>query len=357
MTFRFNTAALAPVFAAAVTLMLLVPRAAFACATCGCSLSADAAMGYSDQPGWRVSLEFDYINQNELRSGTGSISASQVAAINDAGGDQEVEKQTINRYFTLGLSYRPNGDWNFNLLVPYIDRSHDTYGSATNPLTPDQISGASVDSLGDVRFIASYQGFLPTHNLGVQLGVVMPTGNYGGPNADGTGVVGRNPAAFSAGPNAQNPSPGNLLDTSLQAGAGATDIIVGAYYYQAISQDFDAFVNGQFQSALWHNLDQAGQDFRPGNVLNVSFGVRYEENPTLVPQLQINVTRKSPDQGALADLTDTGGTAVYISPGLTVSVAHDLQLYGFVQLPIYSRLDGYQLFPSWTASAGVSYAF
>jgi hypothetical protein len=153
--------------AAALALVTAIPRPALACATCGCSLSTDAAMGYSDIPGWRASLEFDFINQDQLRSGTSSISNAQVAAINDAGGSQEVEKQTINRYITAGLSYRPNGDWNFNLLVPYIDRSHTTYGAAMNPLTPDKVSGASVDSLGDIRFIASYQGFLPTHNLGL----------------------------------------------------------------------------------------------------------------------------------------------------------------------------------------------
>jgi len=28
-----------------------------------------------------------------------------------------------------------------------------------------------------------------------------------------------------------------------------------------------------------------------------------------------------------------------------------------VQVPIYSRLDGYQLFPRWTATAGVVYSF
>ena len=94
-------------------------------------------MGYSAVAGWRASLQFDFINQNQLRSGTSSISSAQVAAINDAGGDQEVEKQTINRYITAGLSYRPNADWNFSLLLPYIDRSHTTYGAATNPLTPD----------------------------------------------------------------------------------------------------------------------------------------------------------------------------------------------------------------------------
>jgi hypothetical protein len=28
-----------------------------------------------------------------------------------------------------------------------------------------------------------------------------------------------------------------------------------------------------------------------------------------------------------------------------------------VQVPIYSNLDGYQLFPHWTATVGLSYAF
>ena len=158
---------------------------AFACATCGCSLSTDAAMGYSATTGWRVSADYSFIDQNQLRTGTRTISPSQVAAINDAGGNQEVENQTINRYITLGLSYSSSADWNYRLLLPYIDRSHTTYGAASNPLTPDQISGATVDSLGDIKFIASYQGVLPTHNLGFQLGVKLPTGDYGGPNASG----------------------------------------------------------------------------------------------------------------------------------------------------------------------------
>ncbi len=60
------------------------PTIAVACATCGCSLSTDAAMGYSDVAGWRATFEFDFINQDQLRSGTSSISNQQVAAINDA---------------------------------------------------------------------------------------------------------------------------------------------------------------------------------------------------------------------------------------------------------------------------------
>ena len=148
-----------------------------------------------------------------------------------------------------------------------------------------------------------------------------------------------------------------LLDTSLQPGTGSTDLIVGAYYYQAVSQNFDAFVNGQFQAAVAQRLDQPGADFRPGNLGVVSVGLRYEADPRIVPQLQLNVSRKSHDQGALADSLDTAGTVAYLSPGVTLAAGQNTHVYGFVQVPVYSRLDGYQLFPRWTASVGLSYAF
>ena len=314
-------------------------------------------MGYSAATGWAVGLEYDYIDQNQLRTGSSSVSSARVAAINDAGGDQEVEHDTINRYVTGTVSYAPNSSWNFRLLVPYVDRSHTSYLSATNPLTPDQLSGATVSSLGDMKFITSFQGLLPTHNLGIQLGVKLPTGHYGGPNADGTGTVGRDPVAFTSGPASRAASPDNLLDTSLQAGTGSTDLIVGAYYYQAVSQDFDAFIDGQFQTAVEHNLDHAGEDYRPGNLATVSFGLRYEADPKIVPQLQVNIIDKGHDQGALADTADTAGTATYLSPGVTLKVLHNTSIYGFVQVPVYSHLEGYQLFPKWTATAGAGYVF
>jgi hypothetical protein len=35
-------------------------------------------------------------------------------------------------------------------------------------------------------------------------------------------------------------------------------------------------------------------------------------------------------------------------------VSSNLQVYAFVQVPIYSRLQGYQVFPGWTGTVGVS---
>jgi len=341
---RFNRL---PLWTLAGVLSSAAPGAVWACATCGCTLSADAAAGYSAIPGLRFSFEYDYINQNALRSGTGTATPAQIVnnPSNPALGGGEIEKQTINRYLTMGMSYSPNSAWNVSVLVPYVMRTHTTFGQQPSPYTTsqtasDQISGASLSSPGDVKIVASYQGLLPTHNLGVQLGLKLPTGHYG------TAVN------FNSGPNVGTP-----LDASLQAGTGSTDVILGAYYYRPVSQNFDAFVNGQFQSAVKHKQDQPGNDFRPGNSATMSIGLRYEAHPQWVPQLQVNLSHKSADQGALADTTDTAGTVAYLSPGVTLHVMGNLHLFAFAQIPMYSRLDGYQLFPHWTATVGGSYAF
>ncbi len=317
---------------AAVICVSLAPAASWACASCGCTLNADAAMGYSAVPGWRLSVEYDYIHQDQLRSGTRAISGVPDGV--------ELEHDTLNRYLTVGVDYSPNADWNIDLRVPYVIRTHTTYGTydSTAPLPP--LSDSRSSSLGDIKLIGSYQGLLEMHNLGLQLGVKLPTGQYG------TDVK------FSSGPAAGSP-----LDASLQPGTGSTDLIVGAYYYQVITRNFDFFANVQFQSAVKAKQNQPGLDFRPGNSTTVSFGVRYEENPKWVPQLQMNLLHKSVDQGALADIYDTAGYVAYLSPGLTAKVAGNLYVYGFAQVPVYSDLVGYQLFPRYTFSVGASYAF
>jgi hypothetical protein len=327
--------------------LAIAPVSTWACATCGCTVNSDGAMGYSSATGWRVNLEYTYIDQDQLRIGTRTATPAEVVnnPSNPALGGGEIEKGTINRYLTLGINYRPSADWNVNLLVPYVVRTHTTYGTQLQPYTaaetaPDQLSGARVDNLGDIKLLGSYQGLLPAHNLGLQLGVKLPTGQYG------TAVD------FYNGPNAGTP-----LDASLQAGTGSTDVIVGAYYYQAVSENFDVFLNTQFQSAVAHKQNQPGNDFRPGNSATFGVGLRYEANPEWIPQVQLNLLHKSRDQGALADTADTVGTVVYISPGLTAQVTRKLHAYGVIQVPVYSNLDGYQLFPHWTGTAGLSYAF
>ncbi|MTJ83752.1 MAG: transporter [Telmatospirillum sp.] len=337
------------------TAALLAPGTARAGAACGCSLSSDAAAGYQTVPGWRADLQYTYIDQSQLRAGTSAITPGRIGAVNDRGGGQEVEHRTTNQYVTLGLSYSPDGDWSVAAQIPYVDRLHSTFGAAgSSQINAASQSNVSFGDLGDVRVLGAYQGFLPDGNLAVQLGVKLPTGRFGGQNTVTGAVVGRNPALFSSGPGAAS---GQVLDASLQPGTGSTDIIIGASYDQPVSEDIDAFVNGRIEVAVAQFLANANANYRPGNTGVLSFGLRDQHSPVWAPQLQINITRKSADQGALADTANTAGTVIYASPGLSLRLAEGVTAFGFVQIPVHSWLAGYQLFPRWTANAGLSYAF
>jgi len=76
-------------------------------------------------------------------------------------------------------------------------------------------------------------------------------------------VSGRNPTAFRTGPLSQQDSPNNLVDASLQPGTGSTDVLLGAFYHQAVSTNVDAFVNLQYQAAVSERLHADGADARP----------------------------------------------------------------------------------------------
>lgn len=124
------------VFIIAATALLLSSGDANACASCGCTLSSDwENLQFSYQPGIKLDLRYDYLDQNQLRSGTKPISPAAASQIVNSNGPQEVEKYTINNYLTLGVDYSSSRDWGVNVQVPYIDRNHSTLGTASDGST------------------------------------------------------------------------------------------------------------------------------------------------------------------------------------------------------------------------------
>lgn len=332
--FRNNAAVLG--FAAIIG--LLNSGDAGACASCGCSLSTDwQSLDYSYKPGLKLDIRYDYLNQDQLRSGTGTISPAAASQRN--GNQQEVEKFTESHFVTLGIDYSPNLDWGINLQVPYIVRNHSTLGMGSDGTTP-MAGGGQYDSntsnLGDMRIIGRYQGFTAKHNLGVLLGFKLATGSY---------------REFGNSTDAANPGP-VLIDPGLQPGTGTTDVIVGAYYNDAINQSLGYFTQVMYQTALYST-----DSYRPGNSLNVNVGLRYVGLDYIVPQLQLNLRDIQRDSGARADNVSTGGTLLYISPGLVAAVTDQITLYAFVQVPIYQDVNGVQLAPHFIPSVGMRYSF
>jgi hypothetical protein len=331
---------LAVVLCLAALSILLASTNAGACASCGCTLSSDwASQQFSYTPGLKLDLRYDYLNQDQLRSGTRTISPNAASQIVNNGNPQEVEKYTRNNYLTLGIDYSKSRDWGVNVQVPYIDRLHSTLGTASDGFTPGHGGGqydSHTRSLGDVRVIGRYQGFTPQCNFGVLYGLKLPTGSH---TEMGT----------STDPTAPGPVP---IDRGLQPGTGTTDAIVGAYYSNGIGEDWDYFAQGLFQGAL-----NSRNQYKPGDNVNFNLGLRYAAFTTISPLLQLNYKYARHDEGVNADQISTGGTLLYVSPGVTASVSTQVSLYGFVQLPVYQDVNGVQLAPRYIASLGVRYSF
>ena len=97
--------------------------------------------------------------------------------------------------------------------------------------------------------------------------------------------------------------------------------------------------------------------YKPGNGYNLNLGVRYMGMTSAFPQLQVNARHVEHDTGDNADQISTGGTLIYLSPGLVVPVTRLTSIYGFVQLPLYQDVRGVQLAPRYSASIGARFSF
>ncbi len=304
----------------------LFSNTVLACSSCGCSISTDwASQGLSSGSGWRIDVRYDYVNQNQLRTGTGTVDRGGIVLPNP---DQEVQLNTVTRATNLFVDYSPNANWGVNVQVPYFDRNHTTIAPGDT-----DVSTSNTESIGDVRVVGRYLGFSEDKSWGLLAGFKFATGSYHNNFIDG-------------------PQAGNPLDRGLQPGTGTTDLLVGAFKFGSLSRNWDYFAQAMVQQAV-----NSVEDFRPGTALNVNLGLRYMAYEHVIPQIQLNTRMEKRESGANADVDNSGATLIYLSPGVTVHIAKSVQAFGFVQVPIYQNVNGWQIEPRYTVSAGVRVGF
>jgi len=296
----------------------------YGCSVCGCSLSSDWALqGYADKSGLQADVRYEYYEQTDLRSGTHSVDKGSLPLPNA----EEIQLSTLNRNVWLGLDYAVNANWGVSAQLPYYDRGHSSIGAGDTAA-----STSHADGIGDVRLLGRY---LFKHDMssgwGVQFGVKLPTGGFH--------------QTFNGGPEAGNP-----LDRGLQLGTGTTDALAGVSYFGRPAVNVGWFA----QALLQRPLDER-EDFRPSTSLSVNGGVRWLNTSRVTPELQVNVRFDGREGGAQADYDNSGDTIVNVSPGVTVDLRHDLDVFVFVQVPVYQRVNGMQLMPEWLFSLGVRY--
>ncbi|HEV7164116.1 MAG TPA: hypothetical protein VGO35_01855 [Gammaproteobacteria bacterium] len=298
---------------------------AHACSSCGCTLNTDlGSQGVvSGIRGWRIGLRYDIVDQDQLRSGDSTVADPALPSAD------EVERRTRNGYYTLSLDYTFNRRWGVGMELPYLDRYHSTVaeGDAT-------LSTSDSQSLSDVRVLGRYTGFAADMSTGLLFGLKLPTGSKG--------------TRFDSGPQT-----GKLVDRSLQAGSGTTDVLLGMYHFD----DFNGS-SGWFAQAMYQHSLRVDAGFKPGDSLNLNLGLRYYWSDSLTPQLQFNVQARSHDTDADPSAhANSGGRLLYVSPGVTFNAGEGWHGYLFLQFPLFQHVYGLQLAPTRLISAGFSHSF
>lgn len=318
-----------------VVLLSLYGAKAMACASCGCSLNAE--WDEKCEPGYSFGLRFDSIDQSTLRQGVGLIQPSDAAAISNNGNPQEVEKFTTTTIATISLTKVVSEKLAFNLDIPYIMRNHSTLGTASDGYNPGAGGGqynAGFNSLGDVRASVKFGNIADIEGLSIITGLKFATGDY-------------TLFGMSSDPTAPGPVP---IDRGLQPGTGTTDALLGVNYKHLLDKTLEMYEKVSFQSAL-----NSANDYRPGDQVSATLGLRDVEFRQFMPQLQLNAKFLQHDTGDQADPISTGGTLVYVSPGFSAEVSKDLVVFAFVQLPVYQYVEGVQLTPDYITSVGLKF--
>ena len=309
-------------WALALTLSPLAANAS--CGSAFCSLSTDwDIQGVASKPGVRLDIRAEFIDLDQLRSGTHKTAPAGEVNEHD-------EVRTINRNLLATLDWNINADWGVTFKVPFVSRAHthifnkdDGFGG-----TDPENESWNFSGIGDVRALTRYRFYKDEHaNAGVRFGLKLPTGSIHKRNGE------------------------EEAERTLQPGSGSVDSLLGAYY-----NHHDGNI-GWFAQGMWQQTISNRDNFKPGRKLSADVGLSYNATPSFTLMLQANFQHQSRDSGANAEPADSGSRTVSISPGLSYRLTQSTQVYGFVQKPIYQYMNGAQLTPDWSAALGFNTAF
>jgi hypothetical protein len=315
--------------AAAVASLVASTAAIGSCGSAFCMVNTNwGVQGVWNEPGFRGDLRFEYIDQDQPRSGSRNVGVGEIPHDHD-------EVRTLNRNVFATLDYGISAALGVSVILPWVDREHEHIHNGEDGPEPESWN---FSGLGDMRVVGRYQ-FAPTTTdpqatrvgfAGVTGGLKLPTGRTTVANGEG-----------------------EVAERTLQPGTGTTDALLGAYYREALGSvdaSWFAQVNLQFPLDSYHA-------FRPGRQVLIDVGARWDATDKLGLMLQLNALWKARDSGAQAEPDDSGSRTVSLSPGFTYALTPTFQVYAFVQVPVYQHVNGVQLVADRSYAVGVSAQF
>ncbi|MBI5450057.1 MAG: transporter [Gammaproteobacteria bacterium] len=304
-------------------------------ATCGsanCSLVTGAQESLPAAGQGNIDLSYRYIRMDKKLHGDNTVNQVLTPGINFETGaieaDSHSELRTNNELVQLDVSYGLSDRLSTDIVLPLINnRRHEHIHMDTGDFS--NVDGSS--GLGDVRVNFRYAVSQSLKQLLIAgAGVKAPTGDYKLRNSDGV-----------------------INEPTIMPGTGSWDGQVSAFYsYQIRPHEFSLFTSGSYQLNSENDLN-----YRFGNTLLLNAGLNYRIDPTLLGSLQLNLRTTDHDAFNGSAVPNTGGSFVYLTPGLSLQIAETSSLYTHIQLPVYQYVNDSNLAPRFGLMVGVSHGF
>jgi hypothetical protein len=274
-------------FLLAACLLATQPLSAIACSTCMVGDPTQSLMGAEKPFENRLRVSIDYMNRSEELG---------VAGVNE----KIVDEQRI----TTNIAWAPNRRWMLGLSIPYVNRDLESFN----------LSDQSITSLGDISltvksFMQEKESF-QTHMYGLMGGVKFGTAKE---QRDVNGVV---------------------YDFDVQTGQGADVLNLGGWYAHF------RYPWMFYSSATYHIAGKGYQQFQAGDALVFNANAQWAQSQKLSWYIGAEGRYSDRDRFAGIEDADSGGTIVFLTPGLIYTLNDDLLLNAVIKLPAVESLNG-----------------
>jgi hypothetical protein len=287
------------------------------CCSGGVPLSGNLGLPPESSGTWQLSISYD---RNVLKT---LLNGSSVL--------EDDARERITQSFLVQTGYSFNSRWSADFFFSYVEQQR-TIRQFRNE---DHVSTAG---LGDAALLLKYNVFDPlSHDFLLTLasGIKMPTGRSDLRREDGI-----------------------PLNADLQPGSGSWDGVFWAntIYKFGFRPSMNISSTAIFSLKGTNNQYLGEQSYRFGNEIQwlLSVNDNFLVGTKLLDASIVFRYRKAlKDKFNTLEMPNTGGTWVFIAPGIAYNFSPKVAINGSLELPVFSEVQGTQVSPTYRINAGV----
>ncbi len=309
--------------------LFLTPMAASAnCGSASCPLNNDRYLGAG---GLFLTLHHEYINLDEIYVGSSRSHVGALANTHD-------EISTLSERTIVAGDFGLSDRFSLHGEIPFVHREHIHRERTTDGFANEYWN---FEGMGDAILSLRYTPmFATTHfapSLALTAGLKLANGATGVTNGAG-----------------------ERAEVTLQPGTGSTDFLLGLNYRQNIASV--PAVGGAYSAlpllagVLVQIPGNGTEGYRFGNSVIASAGTAYQFAARGTFLFQLNYRwQDHADPGSTGEFaSNTGGSWLFASPGLSIELSDAFSAEGYVQLPLYQNLNGIQQAAPYYLRLGIS---